>query len=182
MALVWVCSSGRLLFVGVLRVYSRDDLSAGLFDEFSSISQDVEPSLVSQLLQVFLNVLFAELGLQLSSGPVAFCFLVGVVFEAFSAVVEPDHFQIGEWGVRAQVELAGGPFRAFDFAGIGEGAVVDGDELHALHVADRHDRPDHLVYAQDFPRVVRPLVQRRQGGQLVARRLPQGSAGPSHRL
>jgi hypothetical protein len=25
-------------------------------------------------------------------------------------------------------------------------------------------------------------VQRRQGGQLVARRLPQGSAGPSHRL
>jgi hypothetical protein len=25
-------------------------------------------------------------------------------------------------------------------------------------------------------------VQRGQGGQLVARRLPQGSAGPSHRL
>ena len=182
MALVWVCSSRRLLFEGVLRVNSRDDLPAGLLDEFSPVCQDVEPSLVSQLLQVFLNVLFAEVSLQLSSGGVAFSFPAGVVFEAFSAVVEPDHFEIGERGVGAQVEFAGGPFCAFDFAGIEEAAVVDGDEVHAFHVADRHDRPDHLVDAQDFPRVVRPLVQRGQGGQLVPRRVPEGSAGRSHRL
>jgi len=88
-------------------------------------------------------------------------FPVGFMLQASSAIVQPDHFEVGEWGLRAEVEFAGGSFCAFDLAGIEEAAVVDGDELHALLVADRHDGPDHLVYAQDLSRVVRSLVQRR---------------------
>lgn len=48
------------------------------------------------------------------------------------------------------VELASGPFGALYLAVVAEAAVVDGEEVHALHVADRQDGLDGLVDFQDL--------------------------------
>ena len=66
------------------------------------------------------------------------------------------------------VELASGSFRALDLAVVAEAAVVDGDEVHALHVADRQDGPDGLIDPQDLARVLGPIVLRGQRRKLVS--------------
>ena len=149
------------------------DFLAGLGDQGGAIAQDVVPLLFPQLLQVLFDILLAQLsiavGVDLEPAANAFCGKVLPFLEAehaFAAVVEPEAVEVGE--VAFVVELASGPLCPLDLAVVAEAAVVDGDEVHPLHVADRQDGPDGLVDPQDLPRVLGPVVLRRERGELVA--------------
>lgn len=63
-----------------------------------------------------------------------------------------------------------GPLSPFDLAVIEEVAIVDGDELHLLHVADGHDRSDGVVDFHNLAGVLDLLVLGRTGRQVVSRR------------
>lgn len=161
---------GLLPFAGL---ELEHDFLAGLGDEGCAIAQDVVSLLLPQLLQVLFDVFLAELGLAVSVDlePAANA-LGGEVLPLFeaeyalAAVVESKVLEVGE--VALVVELASGPFGTLDLAVVAEAAVVDGDEVHALHVADRQDGLDGLVDPQDLARVLGPVVLRGERRKLVS--------------
>lgn len=77
-------------------------------------------------------------------------------YDAASAIIQSQLFEV--WQIDAVIGLSDGPFGPFDLAVVAETAIVDGDQVHSLHVIDREDGTDGVVYSQDLTGVVCSLM------------------------